>query len=259
MTRLTPAQIAAVAAGAGFTGAGLTRAVAVALAESGGDTQAVNVNSDSHRSRDRGLWQINSYWHKEVSDAAAFNPATAAAAAYRISKGGKDWSPWATWTNGAAAAQLGRARFGVAQARKGKGGGKGGTTGQPAGWDDGGIIPGWPDLGDVPGVPDIPGFGDGGIIPAPPSPGEVIEGAKDTADAVKQGVVLLAHAGMWMSDPHNWVRVALVVGGGGAVILSLYMLAKSGAGGSTAAGAASKTGSVVKEVAVMAATKGKAK
>ena|SRR5437899_3286055 len=93
-------QIAQVAKyNGGFTGQGLVISIAVSLAESSGWTQAVLVDSDC--SRDRGLWQINSYWHSEVSDAQAFDPPEAAQAAYRISSSGNDWSPWTTYQNGA--------------------------------------------------------------------------------------------------------------------------------------------------------------
>ena len=47
-------------------------AVRVAKCESNLDEKAVYVNSDS--SRDRGLFQINSKWHPEISDEEAFNP-----------------------------------------------------------------------------------------------------------------------------------------------------------------------------------------
>jgi hypothetical protein len=92
---MTPGEIAAVAKQAGFKGVGLAWAVAVSLAESGGRPDAVNVNKDG--SRDRGLWQINDKAHPNVSDAQAFNPATAAQAAYAISSGGSRWTPWNTY------------------------------------------------------------------------------------------------------------------------------------------------------------------
>ena len=93
-------QIAQVAKyNAGFSGQGLVISIAVSLAESSGWTQAVLVDSDC--SRDRGLWQINSYWHSEVSDAQAFDPPEAAQAAFTISSSGNDWSPWTTYQNGA--------------------------------------------------------------------------------------------------------------------------------------------------------------
>jgi len=47
-------------------------------------------------STDRGIWQINDHWHKEVSDAQAFDPTQATIAAYRISAGFTDFHQWAT-------------------------------------------------------------------------------------------------------------------------------------------------------------------
>jgi hypothetical protein len=75
-------------------------AAAIALAESSGDPRAVGVNKKP-RSRDRGLFQINDRWHPEVSDRCAFDARCNAEAAYEISKGGRDWTPWSTWHNGA--------------------------------------------------------------------------------------------------------------------------------------------------------------
>lgn len=83
------------------TGGDPQTAAAVALAESGGDPAALNVNSDQWRSRDRGLWQINDHWHAEVSDACAFDPGCCARAAYAISNGWTDFSPWASFQSGA--------------------------------------------------------------------------------------------------------------------------------------------------------------
>lgn len=218
MSTLTPAQVAAVCARAGFTGPRLTRAVAVVLAESGGRTDAVNVNHDSHRSRDRGLFQINDYWHKEVTDAAAFNPETNARAAYRISNGGRDWSPWSTWKNGAAAAQLGRARLAVGKAAQAPGGIRNAAD----------VPPGWEDH-KMPGKADDYLYG-----------GKLGRSQLEQATGQSLGdlVVLAAHAGAWMSNPHNWARVAMVAGGGVGVLVGLQLLAQSGAVGSTAAGVA---------------------
>ena len=95
---MTADQIAALAQSAG-SGGDIATAVAVALAESGGDPAARNVNSDG--SVDRGLWQINSHWHPEVTDGCAFDAACNAHAAYVISNGWTDFSPWVTYTNGA--------------------------------------------------------------------------------------------------------------------------------------------------------------
>ena len=91
--------VAGTAASAGFTGYGLTVAVAVGRAESGGRADAVGIVGDG--SRDRGIWQINDRWHPEVSDACAFDPGCSALAVYRISRGGADWSSWVTYNSGA--------------------------------------------------------------------------------------------------------------------------------------------------------------
>jgi len=50
---------------------------------------------NNNGSCDRGLWQINSYWHSEVSDAEAFNWKLATDHAYRIYvEAGYSFSPW---------------------------------------------------------------------------------------------------------------------------------------------------------------------
>ena len=232
--RLSDAQLAQVCARAGFRGAALTNAVAVALAESGGDTQAVNVNSDATRSRDRGLFQINSRWHPEVTDAAAFDPAANAAAAYRISAGGTDWSQWSTWPV-LAAAQTVRARVGIARATQG-----GVITAADLGGPGGGQQPGKSyEGGGLGGAAGNLTDQRGGTITAP-------------LDGIKQAVVLAVKTGAWLSDSHNWLRVAFVVGGTGGVLIALTMIGKSGAAGDTAEGAIdTATGA-----AMLVATKG---
>lgn len=72
-------------------------AVAVAWAESRGNPRARGQNSDSY---DRGLWQINSKWHPDVSDSCAYDAKCNAAQAKRISSNGNNWSPWATYKHG---------------------------------------------------------------------------------------------------------------------------------------------------------------
>lgn len=85
---------------AGFSGEGLRMAYAICMAESHGRANATNSVGNS-AGTDRGLFQINSYYHSEVSDAEAFDPLANAKAAYRISGGGKHWSQWSTYNNGA--------------------------------------------------------------------------------------------------------------------------------------------------------------
>ena len=113
LTHLTDLQIAQVAHDAGFTGSGLVTAVAVALAESGGQSAATNTVGNSHGT-DRGLWQINSYYHPEVSDAQAFAPQQCANAAFRISDGGRNWRPWSTFNNGSVIKYVTRGRVAAA-------------------------------------------------------------------------------------------------------------------------------------------------
>lgn len=218
MTVLTPDQIAGYARAAGFTGEGLVKAVAVALAESGGRTDAVGTNTDRWRSKDRGLWQINDHWHPDVSTAEAFNPSTAAAHAFRISKGGKDWSPWSTWPV-AASGQMGRARLAANKA---------GSTPAPN------VRPAGNDL-DNPLLLAVPPLALADILGA-----EVA----NPLDAAKAAIGLAVKTGAWVSDSHNWFRVALVIGGGVATLAGIAMLARSGAAGETAQGIAAVPGKI---------------
>lgn len=92
---LSPAQIAQYAQAAGFRGNALTVAVAVAMAESGGNPTVVNSIGAV------GLWQILVSAHPQYSTTWLQNPANNAQAAYAISSGGTNWKPWQTYTNGA--------------------------------------------------------------------------------------------------------------------------------------------------------------
>lgn len=105
MTKLPPDRIAAYAANAGFAGEQVKIAVAVALAESGGDPNNHNTTppDDSY-----GLWQINMYQglgpsrRKEfglASNDQLFDPATNARVAYGIYKR-SGWTAWTTYTRG---------------------------------------------------------------------------------------------------------------------------------------------------------------
>ena len=118
MTVLSDEEIGSVAAQAGFTGDGLVMAIAVALAESGGDPSAAGKNGPSahcpNGSTDRGLWQINDCWHPEFSDAQCYDPKGCAQAAYTISNQGADWSPWNTYKNGSYQQFMARARAAAA-------------------------------------------------------------------------------------------------------------------------------------------------
>ena len=85
-------------------------AIAVCLAESGGRPDATNTAGNSPPSTDRGLWQINSYWHPEVTDACAFDPNCATQAAKRIANGGADFNAWSAYKAGTYRQYLARAQ-----------------------------------------------------------------------------------------------------------------------------------------------------
>jgi len=70
-------------------------AAAIALAESGGNSNAVNYNTNG--STDRGLWQINSVHGSQST----FDVNGNAQAAIAISNNGGNWNPWTTYTSGA--------------------------------------------------------------------------------------------------------------------------------------------------------------
>ena len=97
---------------AGWRGNALLTAVAIQMAENGAHDATLWVSDPPtagcpNGSWDRGLWQINSCYHPEVSNAQAASPSGNAAAAYAISNGGKDFSPWATYNSGAYKAYIG--------------------------------------------------------------------------------------------------------------------------------------------------------
>lgn len=91
--------IAGYASTAGFSGVDLDIAVAVALAESGGDPNAVG---DVNLGRSIGLWQINLAAHPEYSEDELYDPQTNANAAFAIYQAaGNSFSPWTTFKTGA--------------------------------------------------------------------------------------------------------------------------------------------------------------
>jgi hypothetical protein len=92
----------------GQYGGNLVIAVAVCVAESGGQPTIYYCDGTGTvayyppvrcptGSYDRGLWQINSKYHPEVTDSCAFRAQCNADAAYRISDQGTDFAPWAVY------------------------------------------------------------------------------------------------------------------------------------------------------------------
>lgn len=75
------------------------------MAESGGRRFARHVvggeGGRAAGSVDRGLSQINSYWHPEVSNACAYDTYCNLQQFWRISSHGRNFRPWSTYNNGA--------------------------------------------------------------------------------------------------------------------------------------------------------------
>lgn len=98
MTTLSDAQIAAVAAQAGFAGESLVIAIAIAKAESSGNAEVINFLGCV------GLWQIYQSVHAPAHPTWTTPwlqvPANNAVAAFALSSGGTNWQPWETYTNG---------------------------------------------------------------------------------------------------------------------------------------------------------------
>lgn len=108
---LSPNEIAWCALNAGWKGQDVAIAVAVALAESKGNTEALGwvpgtANKPASGNYDHGLFQISSLWHGSellLAGADWRNPVDNAIMAFHIwAKGnGKGWAQWSTYTGGA--------------------------------------------------------------------------------------------------------------------------------------------------------------
>jgi len=117
MTRLTPAQVYADLTAAGFSPAAATTLTAISGAESGYDDHAVgDVSLETTTwGPSVGLFQIRTLKGATGSgstrDIALLQGSdlAQARAAYAISNGGTDFTPWSTWTSGAYQKFLGAA------------------------------------------------------------------------------------------------------------------------------------------------------
>lgn len=102
VARYSAAQIYAFALEAGFDQDDAVTMTAIALAESGGRDSA----HATHGEDSRGLWQVNLAAHPELAGVDLFDPRANARAAYAISDGGRDISPWTTTHGGTRAAYI---------------------------------------------------------------------------------------------------------------------------------------------------------
>lgn len=197
--RMDARAIADVARRAGFAGDALVVAVAVALAESGGDPRAHNgVPPDDSF----GLWQINMIGQLGVArraqlgistNEALYDPETNARAAYGIASGGTNFKPWTTYTGGRYQAFMAEAAAGV----------NGTTTGGTNARRIGNSVP----------TP----FGDIAV------PGVVADAVGAAKGVLSAGETLAKVAGLVLR-PDFWVRTAQVFGGVAVVIVGVSIL-----------------------------------
>jgi hypothetical protein len=99
---LTMADLRDLVRGVGFPEVTVDTAVAIAMAESGGNPTAQHIVSAPGPGflpeRSFGLWQVNVLAHPEYDASRLLDPDYAARAAFVISRGGLDWHPWSTFT-----------------------------------------------------------------------------------------------------------------------------------------------------------------
>lgn len=191
MAALSDEQIAGIALNAGFTGNALTIAVAVALAESGGDPRAHNTNAATG-DNSYGLWQINmlgsmgparrkQFGISKNED--LFDPSINARAAFMLWKARGGFGDWSVYNRGTYLTRMSRATAAVR-----KNGGKAIATGN--------ANPNDPKLGSL-NRPDTP---------LPDGIENTIYDLRDSLAGIK-GVV------DFVTDSKNWVRVAMFAGG----------------------------------------------
>ena len=91
---LSPRELVNVLEKAGFKGEGLRTAWAVAMRESHGRPGALSPQN-SNGTRDHGLFQLNDiHLGRSIDASQVYDAAANAAAAYRMTKHGTDWSAW---------------------------------------------------------------------------------------------------------------------------------------------------------------------
>jgi hypothetical protein len=100
--KLSIPELKSLAANAGFEGDDIDKAVAIALAESGGDPRAYNPETAAGTVPGRGsygLWQIYQTAHPEYDSATLFDPQGNANAAYAIFSQSGGFTPWSTYNS----------------------------------------------------------------------------------------------------------------------------------------------------------------
>lgn len=120
MPTLSIEQVARVALNSGWSGEAAAIATAIAMAESGGRTDARGDTTITTGTwgPSIGLWQIRSLNAQRGSggqrdELANTDPNVNGRHAFQISNSGSNWRPWSVYSSGAYRAHLGRARIAV--------------------------------------------------------------------------------------------------------------------------------------------------
>lgn len=99
MAALSDSQLASVVKQAGFPASSWPTAIAIILAESGGNPNATHKNLNG--STDYGLFQINSVHGSLLQQGSWSDPVANARMGLAVSSNGSNWKPWTTFNTGA--------------------------------------------------------------------------------------------------------------------------------------------------------------
>ena len=98
MAKLDPAEVVRLCRVAKFgSNQKIATALAICWAESNLRSDATHTNTDG--SVDRGIAQMNSKYHPEVTETCAFDPLCSLKEMYRISAEGTQWTSWTAFKN----------------------------------------------------------------------------------------------------------------------------------------------------------------
>lgn len=212
MAQLTWEQVATLARGAGWSGRDLVTAVAIVGGESNRNPRAVG---DEHLQTGKwgpsvGLWQVRSLNNQRGTggtrdELANYDATTNARNAYRVWRdAGRSFRPWTvytagTWKSYEAAAEQAVAAIGAR-----------GDAATPVGWTDWLTPPSWQ-------------------FEVDPDTGKLLD--RDTGEPAYGGNPLaplaeVATAARWLTDPDNWRRIALGVGGAALLYVAVVLLSR---------------------------------
>lgn len=212
MATLSDAQLAGLAKFFWKTEEKSVIAVAIAIAESGGRTEAHNAKppDDSY-----GLWQINmlgalgparrkQFGFKSNSD--LFNPVNNARAAHAISSGGSNWCPWSVYEASCGRGHNGNYRANLARAK----------AAWPNATLEGLTKDGKMDLGDWPGSGLVEGAAD--------TVTDAAEGVGDVLTSVPDALGRIADVLGFFVDPANWRTVLFVLLGLVLIVIAAVLV-----------------------------------